>query len=31
VNRIEELCGARISGIGVGPSREQSIAINDLL
>ncbi len=31
VNRIEELCGARISGIGVGPSREQSIVINDLL
>jgi len=31
VNRIEELCGARISGIGVGPSREQSIVIHDLL
>jgi adenylosuccinate synthase len=31
VNRLEELCGARISGIGVGPSREQSIMINDLL
>ena len=31
VSRIEELCGARISGIGVGPSREQSIVINDLL
>ena len=31
VNRIEELCGARISGIGVGPDREQSIVINDLL
>ena len=31
VNRIEELCGARISGIGVGPSREQSIVVNDLL
>jgi adenylosuccinate synthase len=31
VNRLEELCGARISGIGVGPSREQSILINDLL
>ena len=27
VNRLEELCGARISGIGVGPSREQSIVI----
>ena len=31
VNRVEELCGARVSGIGVGPSREQSIVINDLL
>ncbi|WP_375433139.1 adenylosuccinate synthase [uncultured Friedmanniella sp.] len=31
VNRLEELCGARISGIGVGPSREQSILIHDLL
>jgi adenylosuccinate synthase len=31
VNRLEELCGARISGIGVGPSREQSIVINHLL
>jgi adenylosuccinate synthase len=31
VNRLEELCGARISGIGVGPSREQSIVTNDLL
>ena len=31
VNRLEELCGARISGVGVGPSREQSIVINDLL
>ena len=31
VNRIEELCGARISGVGVGPDREQSIVINDLL
>jgi len=31
VNRLEELCGARISGIGVGPSREQSIVVNDLL
>jgi adenylosuccinate synthase len=31
VNRLEELCGTRISGIGVGPSREQSIVINDLL
>ena len=31
VNRLEELCGARISGIGVGPSREQSIVVHDLL
>jgi adenylosuccinate synthase len=31
VNRLEEICGARISGIGVGPSREQSIVIHDLL
>jgi adenylosuccinate synthase len=31
VNRLQELCGARISGIGVGQSREQVIVINDLL
>lgn len=31
VKRLEELCGARISGIGVGPSREQVIMINELL
>ncbi|TDT34518.1 adenylosuccinate synthase [Naumannella halotolerans] len=31
VNRLEELCGARISGIGVGPGREQAVMINDLL
>ena len=31
VKRLEELCGSRISGIGVGPSREQSIMIHDLL
>ncbi len=31
VRRLEELCGTRISGIGVGPSREQVIVINDLL
>ena len=29
VNRLEELCGAPISGIGVGPDREQSIVIRD--
>ncbi|MFP5283194.1 MAG: adenylosuccinate synthase [Actinomycetes bacterium] len=31
VQRLEELCGARISGIGVGPEREQSVMLNDLL
>ena len=31
VRRLEELIGCRISGIGVGPGREQSIVINDLL
>jgi len=31
VRRLEELSGARISGIGVGPSREQVVMINDLL
>ena len=31
VKRLEELCGARISGIGVGPSREQSIMVHELL
>jgi adenylosuccinate synthase len=31
VNRLEELCGAPISGIGVGPDREQSIVIRELL
>ena len=31
VKRLEELGGARISGIGVGPSREQSIILHDLL
>jgi adenylosuccinate synthase len=31
VNRLEELCGAPISGIGVGPDREQSIVVRDLL
>ncbi len=31
VRRLEELVGCRISGIGVGPSREQSVVINDLL
>lgn len=31
VKRLEELIGCRISGIGVGPGREQSVVINDLL
>ena len=31
VKRLEELIGCRISGIGVGPGREQTIIINDLL
>ncbi|MGI8459000.1 MAG: adenylosuccinate synthase [Propionibacteriaceae bacterium] len=31
VKRLEELIGAPISGIGVGPGREQSIVVNDLL
>ena len=31
VTRLEELCGVRISGIGVGPARDQAILINDLI
>jgi len=31
VRRIEQLVGARISGIGVGPGRDQSIILNPLL
>ena len=31
VARLEELCGVRISGIGVGPGREQTIVRHDLL
>lgn len=31
VFRLQELIGCRISGIGVGPGREQSIIINDLV
>ena len=31
VQRLEALCGTRISGIGVGPARDQSIVINDLV
>ncbi|MDR1078335.1 MAG: adenylosuccinate synthase [Propionibacteriaceae bacterium] len=31
VRRLEELTGARISGIGVGPGREQVVMLHDLL
>lgn len=31
VRRLEELCQAPISGIGVGPGREQSVVVRDLL
>ena len=31
VRRLEELIGCRISGIGVGPGREQSVAIHSLV
>jgi adenylosuccinate synthase len=31
VRRLEELIGTRISGIGVGPDREQQIPLHDLL
>jgi adenylosuccinate synthase len=31
VRRLEELVGARISGIGVGPSREQVVMLHDLI
>jgi adenylosuccinate synthase len=31
VRRLEELIGVRISGIGVGPGREQTVMIHDLL
>lgn len=31
VKRLEELSGCRISAVGVGPGREQTIMINDLL
>ncbi len=31
VKRLEELIGCRISGIGVGPGREQSVMVHDLL
>ena len=31
VQRLEELCRTRISGIGVGPERDQSIVIHDLI
>ncbi len=31
VHRLEELCRCRISGIGVGPGREQVVMVNDLV
>jgi adenylosuccinate synthase len=31
VRALEEMSGARISVIGVGPGRDQSIVLNDLL
>ncbi len=31
VERVEELAGARISAIGVGPGQEQTIVVNDVL
>ena len=31
VHRLEELIGCRISGIGVGPDREEAVLINDLV
>ncbi|NUS74326.1 MAG: adenylosuccinate synthase [Corynebacteriales bacterium] len=31
IRRLEELSGARISVIGVGPGREQNVVINDLI
>ena len=30
ISRLEQLCGARISAIGVGPSRDQTITLHDL-
>ena len=30
VARLEQLCGARISAIGVGPGRDQTITLHDL-
>jgi adenylosuccinate synthase len=31
VRRLEELSGARISSIGVGPGRDQTIVVHDAL
>ena len=31
VRRLEELSGARISVIGVGPGRDENVVINDLI
>ena len=31
VRRIEELCGTRVSVVGVGPGREENVVLHDLL
>ena len=31
VRRVEELSGSRVSSIGVGPGREQTIVLHDVL
>lgn len=31
MKRLEELCGTRISYIGVGPGRDENVVINDLV
>ena len=31
VRRLEELSGARVSVIGVGPGRDENVVINDLI
>jgi adenylosuccinate synthase len=31
VRRLEELAGARISVIGVGPGREENVVVHDLI
>ncbi|MGI8696551.1 MAG: adenylosuccinate synthase [Mycobacteriales bacterium] len=31
VRRVEELCGARVSAVGIGPGREQTLVLHDLI